>query len=170
MSRPTGAPEPADGSRSLAADRRGAVYVEFLVAFLPVFFFFLSLVQFTFLQGANLVVKHAATTAVRAAIVVLHDDPSHYDDVPTGRATGKRREDIERAARIPLAVLGVRPDALKLEMAESFERDAQVTVKLEYRYRCQVPWGRSVVCSFLTNERTLRAEATMPNQGVAWRY
>lgn len=165
--------KPASGRAprgSLASDRRGAVYVEFLVAFLPVFFFFLTLVQFTFLQGANLVVKHAASTAVRAAIIVLHDDPAYYGDVPTGRATGKRLEEIERAARIPLAVLGLRPDAVKLEIPETVARDAQVTVKLEYQYRCQVPWGRSVVCSFLTNERTLKAEATMPNQGVAWRY
>lgn len=154
----------------LARDRRGAVYVEFLVAFLPVFFFFLSLVQYVFLEGANLIVKHAASTAVRAAIVVVHDDPAHYGGVPTGSVSGKRKEEIERAARIPLAVMGVRPDAIKLELAERYERDAPITVKLEYRYLCQVPWGRSVVCDFFSHERTLKAEATMPNQGVAWRY
>lgn len=154
----------------LAEDRRGAVYVEFLVAFLPVFFFFLSLVQYIFLEGANLIVKHAASTAARAAIVVVHDDPAHYGGVETGSVSGKRKEEIERAARIPLATMGVRPEAVKIELAETYARDAAITVKLEYRYHCQVPWGRSVVCDFFTNERTLKAEATLPNQGVAWRY
>ena len=48
----------------------GAVMVEFLAAFLPIFAFFLGLVQLVFIQTASLIVNHAAHVAVRAAVVV----------------------------------------------------------------------------------------------------
>jgi hypothetical protein len=81
---------------TLANDTRGAVYVEFLLAFIPVFILFLGMLQAALLYAANLVVSHAATTAVRSAVVVLPDDPRHYGDEPvnaidftgTGGATG----------------------------------------------------------------------------------
>ncbi len=156
--------------RTLLRDARGAVYVEFLIAFFPLFFFFLSLVQLAFVTSANLITKHSAITAARAAVVVLYDDPKHYSGEPVGRATGKRKEDIERAARIPLSTMGLELSAVKVEMAENIDRDDPVTVKVEYDYHCQVPWGRSVVCGFFTNRKRLTAEATLPNQGASYRY
>ena len=44
----------------------GAVYVEFLIAFMPLFVFFMSLVQLAYVEAANIVVKHAAVMATRA--------------------------------------------------------------------------------------------------------
>ncbi|MGE0790773.1 MAG: TadE family protein [Sandaracinaceae bacterium] len=61
-------------------DRQGgAAYVEFLIAFLPLFTFFLGLVQWSLMSAADLVVQHAASRAVRAAIVVIDDEESRYD-------------------------------------------------------------------------------------------
>ena len=57
----------------------GAVYVELLIVFLPVFCFFLLILQFGLLQAGRLGVRHAAATAARAAVVVLDDDPVRYD-------------------------------------------------------------------------------------------
>ncbi len=81
---------------TLARDDRGATYVEFLIAFIPVFILFLGMIQGALLYGANLAVSHAATSAARSAVVVLPDDPRLYDDEPvnvvdysgTGGATG----------------------------------------------------------------------------------
>lgn len=64
--------------RGLARDPRGVVYVEFLLAFTPLFVFFLGLVQVSLLAVGALVVRHAAARAARSAIVILEDDPARY--------------------------------------------------------------------------------------------
>jgi len=68
---------------------KGAAYVEFLMAFVPLFILFLGIAQVSLLFGARLVVEHAAQRAARAAAVVLPDDPVHYDDEPTGSLGGR---------------------------------------------------------------------------------
>jgi hypothetical protein len=69
---------------TLRRDERGAVYVEFLLAFLPLFFIFLTLCQVALLVAGKLVVSHAAFTGARSAIVVLDDHPALYRDAPRG--------------------------------------------------------------------------------------
>lgn len=57
---------------------RGAVYVEFLICFMPVWVMMLGMIQIALVYTAHLVVQHAATTAVRAAVVVIPEDPQRY--------------------------------------------------------------------------------------------
>jgi len=64
---------------TLRGDQRGVAYVEFLLAFLPIFTLFLGIAQLVLLWSARIVVEHAATRAARAAVVVLDDDPRYYD-------------------------------------------------------------------------------------------
>ena len=71
--------EPSPTRDSLTRDTRGAVYVEFLLAFIPLFFMFLAMLQMGLLYGASLVVQHSSNVAVRAAMVVMDDDPDQYD-------------------------------------------------------------------------------------------
>lgn len=66
----------------LLVDRRGTVFLEFLIVFVPLWTFFLSLVQLALISHASLIVKHAADSAARSAIVVLPDDPSEYGGEP----------------------------------------------------------------------------------------
>ncbi len=62
-----------------AGDARGAVYVEFIICFMPVFLLFLGVVQLAFMASAKLVVQHAAVMGARSAMVVLEDDdPERY--------------------------------------------------------------------------------------------
>jgi len=68
--------------RSLWADEGGVVLVEFLIAFVPAWIFFLSIAQLAFITQADLVVKHSADSAARSAVVVLPDDPSEYGGEP----------------------------------------------------------------------------------------
>ncbi|MEO7038060.1 MAG: TadE family protein [Polyangiaceae bacterium] len=63
---------------------RGAVYVEFLIVFMPLFLLFLTVCQFALLAAARLVVQHSALSAARSAIVVLEDDPNRYGGAPRG--------------------------------------------------------------------------------------
>lgn len=68
--------------RELVDDRRGAVFFEFLVAFLPLWILFLCIVQLALIARADLMVKNAADAAVRSAAVVLPDDPNEYAGEP----------------------------------------------------------------------------------------
>ena len=70
------------------ADERGAAYVEFLLAFMPVLLFFMGMVQISLLFSGSLVVQHAANRAARCAVVVLDDDPQLYDGTPRNSLAG----------------------------------------------------------------------------------
>ena len=75
----------------LGRDERGAVYVEFLLAFLPIFLMFLAICQVAFLVAGRIVVNHAALAGARSAIVVLEDDPRYYADAERGWVSDKPR-------------------------------------------------------------------------------
>ena len=68
----------AKPSFPLATETEGAVYVEFILSFIPLFFLFLGMIQVAMLYSAQLVVQQAAITATRAAAVVLDDNPERY--------------------------------------------------------------------------------------------
>lgn len=68
--------------RSLAANREGVVFFEFLVAFVPLWVFFVCVLQLALFAQADLIVKHAADSAARSAAVVLPDDPNEYGGEP----------------------------------------------------------------------------------------
>lgn len=68
--------------RRLLTEQRGVVFLEFLVAFIPIWVFFLCLIQLALISRANLMVKHAADSAARSAAVVLPDDPNEYGGEP----------------------------------------------------------------------------------------
>ncbi len=159
-------------------DLHGAVMVEFIVAFLPLMIFFEALLQFGGIVTGKLVVNHAAVCAARAAVVVLPDDPKFYDDVPVGQPTGKRREDIERAAAVPLAALKSF-EAIRIKFPSqpgatddrtSFSKNELVVIRVEADYHCQVPLVNRLLCNAATSKRTLVAEASFPNQGAPYPF
>jgi hypothetical protein len=135
----------ADPGPDRGRDQLGAVYLEFLLVFLPVFLLFLAVIELGFIYTGRLVVQHAATRAARAAVVVIDDDPALYGGEQRGRvdingtttttspievfltgtglgeATGPagspRFRDIRSAASIPL--LAVAPSSAALNEKES---------------------------------------------------
>lgn len=74
----------------LLADQRGVVFLEFLIAFVPIWTFSLCLFQFAMISQADLLVRHAADAAARSASVVLPDDPGEYGGEPT-MSVGRNR-------------------------------------------------------------------------------
>lgn len=143
----------------------GAVMVEFLAAFMPLFAFFLGLVQLIFIQTASLIVNHAAHVAVRAAVVVIPDNALG----PPGSAAGAKKAEIERAAKIPLATLGLETSDVDVQLNQaSFSTTQTVTVTLSVDYTCRVPLGGLMACG--GSKTTLTAEASMPNQGADYVY
>jgi hypothetical protein len=94
------------------AGNAGAVYVEFLIAFMPFFMFFLCLWQLTILYNAKLMVDHAAFSAARAAAVVMAEQPDIVDpDVkeaplpPINQWTESRGKLVDTSAQLALAPL-----------------------------------------------------------------
>lgn len=73
---------------SLRDDTRGAVYVEFLVAFIPFFIMVLGIMQIALMYSAHLIVQHAATAAARSAIVVFPDCEYRYGGAPQNVVNG----------------------------------------------------------------------------------
>lgn len=164
--------------RRLGGDRRGAVYVEFLIVFLPLFVMFMSLVQLAFVEIANLVTKHAAVGAVRAAIVVLPDNPQYYSKGEINHAEGERLDAIKAAAKARLLAVSVNPNvevtfpsaAEGTDNRTTFSNGDTVRVQLKFDYPCKIPIGSRFVCSFLSLHKKLKAEAAMPLQSASYKY
>ena len=90
----------------LAKDARGAVYVEFLVAFLPFLVFFLCLWQVSILYYAKLMVDHAAFVAARAAAVVVAECPQNVgDNGNVNTLSSTRQSYVSAAAYVALTPL-----------------------------------------------------------------
>jgi Flp pilus assembly protein TadG len=161
----------------LRRDSRGAVYVEFLIAFLPLLVFFSSLVQLTVLQTADIVTKHAAVTAARAAVVVLPDDPKYYDGATVNHAEGQRLSDIQLAAMIPLTAIDPDPrvqltfpsSATGTDDRSAFGPHDTVNVRVAYTYKCAIPIGNVLACG-PSRTKQLVGLASMPNQGANFEY
>ena len=147
---------------------QGAVMVEFLAVFMPLFTFFLGLVQLMYVHTANLVTKHAAHVAVRAAVVVVSDDPKFIGGAPN-TVSGARLGEIVRAAKMPLSAVSTNPGAVSVALnGGAYGPTSPITVTVTLAYECKVPLGKLLVCQGAT--KNLTAEATMPNQGVEWEY
>lgn len=98
---------PRSRGRSLRDDVRGAVFVEFLIAFLPVFVFFLCVIQLGLLFSVRLVTEHAAVNGVRALAVVGGDEPKRYGRERPNQLphAGERQKAVRQAVILTLAPL-----------------------------------------------------------------
>lgn len=160
----------------LAGDERGTAFVELLAIFVPLWTFALCVVQVALIAQADLIVRHAADSAARSAVVVLPDDPAEYGGEPQMSTGAERLRTIRRAASVPLMPLspaGMRPGAdptVRGSLASpraiagadaylswgldvtlpSVEHDTvvnpEVTVRVAYLYTCGVPLARRIVC------------------------
>jgi len=155
---------------SFVRDTKGSVFVETLVAVLvPIAFFFVTWQLFD-LFTAQLILKHAAVAAARAAIVVGPDDPRFYggqgvNDFSKG---GARFTDVARAAAL---VIGAAPNlqtAFSVEIQGAHEGNGPLTAVVNADYQCHGGW-LSYVCSG-GSVRRLTAQATMPYQGAKFSY
>jgi hypothetical protein len=90
------------GARSLRANVRGAVFVEFLIAFLPVYVCFLCVCQLGLLFTVKLVTEHAALNGARALAVVGGDEDKRY---PANEKKNKLVQGGERMKAVRSAVI-----------------------------------------------------------------
>jgi Flp pilus assembly protein TadG len=150
----------------------GAVYVEFLVALVPMFTLFWGIVQLNGLFLADVIAQHAAVTAVRAAVVCEPDDHSQRPETGQQCADAGVREILGLDAT--RTVSSIRSAEVSLA-GESATGIAPVTATVRVHYQCEVPLVGWLVCG-LTSGRsglsstTIVRSATLPNQGAFYAY
>jgi hypothetical protein len=173
---------------------RGVVMLEFLLAFTPVLWLFLGIMQLALLASARIIVQHAAISGARAAAVVLDDDPQFYAGAPRmflGRADARdsRWHAIRRATLIPVELIakdqhGPFAAEVTLPVApRSTERikdgariDGRVTLRVRQLVRCAIPLVGALMCERAsaavgpTRVVAIEAEATFPLQRAVYRY
>lgn len=181
-----------DASRAgLRDDTRGAVYVEFLIAFMPVFVFFLCLLQLALLFSAKLLVEHAATEGARAAAVVFGDEAGPYNEPSPQLNTIsiERRRAVRSAVLIALAPMilddtvasvGVTyPDGNGKSMPNGAPitarmGDGMTRVRVEARLVCKIAIANVIACDRLGNSalrvKDVPAESVFPYQGANYVY
>jgi hypothetical protein len=146
------------------------VFVELLIAFLPVYVFFLCLVQLAILFAVRLVTEHAATSAARAAAVVIGDDKARYGQEKAhelNASRGARFEAIRNAALIalsPMILNGAiqhaevvfppedRPGGAKQRGVIAIrpmqdERVSKVRVRVEVSAACRIGLANVIACA-----------------------
>lgn len=171
----------------------GAVYVEFLIAFMPVLVTFMCLWQMSRMYTTALAVQHAAVIAARSGAVVFADDPQKYNGEAVGQITSKRREAVEGSALFALAPFILDGSLVSVKVtfpstpngheertsynassADPNTADAQrvdlVRAHIEATFRCRIPLADRIACNPLTRTRTIVREAAMPYQGARYDY
>ena len=179
-------------SSGLREDTRGAVYVEFLIAFMPVFVFFLCLLQLALLFTTQVFVEHAATTGSRAAAVVFADDPKPYgEQSPQPNTMSKeRRATVRGAVLIALAPLildesvasvgVVYPDGAggtnqpEGTQIPTFQQGGMVRVQVQAIAVCKIAIANIIACDRLgqgtLRVKTITTESVYPYQGANYVY
>jgi hypothetical protein len=153
----------------LARDNAGALFVEHLIAFMPVMYFFLAIWQLMELFTADLIVRRAANAAVRAAVVVLPDDPNALGrDGNINQFAGLRRDYVQRAAELVLMSAGNIEDNVRVEVTGNFSGHNPVTAEVTARFRCTAGWV-NIVCGG-QQTRTLTQSSTHVYQGASFSY
>ncbi|MET0795545.1 MAG: hypothetical protein ABW061_28760 [Polyangiaceae bacterium] len=145
----------------------GAVFVEMLIAYLPVMFFFMATWQLSELCAAHLIVLRAASAAARAAAVVLPDDPFYYEDTGINLFEGTRKGDIELAAKMVLAAAPQISDDPTISVSGN-SGVGPVKATVVANFHCAAGWV-SVVCG-AGGVRKMSAEAEYAYQSAKYTY
>lgn len=134
--------------KPLASDERGGIYVEVIVAILPLLSFIFGILQLTQLYTAKMALDHAASNAARSAAVVFADDPKHY--AGGGQSADGQQRAVRTAAARALAPMildgGIRTVDVRFPQGVPKQRGAEIVAEVHATYRCSVPLVFRVIC------------------------
>ncbi len=149
-----------------ASDARGAVFVEKLIAYLPLLLAFVMVWELAELGAANLVVQRASAAAGRAAVVVLPDDPLFYEGEALHSFSGARRAEIELAAGMILSAIPRLTSDFVVEVSDPPKGAGSVDVTVSAPYR------RGAVAVLCGSDQSLQLTATTSHayHGAAYAY
>lgn len=179
--------------RELASDSRGASYVEFLIAFLPMLFLFMCIWQFGRILTTRIQCDHAAAAAARAAAVIIAEPEA--DGKVLHKVSDEVRSQISLAAFATLAPViatgwissinltlpkspGAKgndeqtdftPGGVTFEIAPT----QMVHVRLTTYFRCALPPADFVMCTHSDDAGwtfPIITEASFPYQGARYDF
>jgi Flp pilus assembly protein TadG len=150
-----------------AQDSRGAIYAEYAVAIVPMFFLFWGLLQVNGLLLADLILRDAAIKAVRAAVVC--DSDEHTSG--TSGAIECAQQAVNDIIKAQTSIVSA--DVTGVTGAAS-SGNQRVTVTVVGHYACTVPLVGAFVCGAFgggtSSAADLTRTATLPNQGAYYRF
>jgi uncharacterized membrane protein YgcG len=153
--------------RKLHDDKRGAVLVEFVVAFMPLMITFSCFVQLSQMATAKIVVKHSAIVGARAAAVISNGKNNTPD-----QAKGDNQADIKagvNAALGPWKKTMTNVDVAIDDKSSCTDPYGLVTVTVTADYKCSVPFGGRLLCGAVGATRTLKQAYGFPHQGARYK-
>ena len=169
-------PEPRNGVKACLRSESGSAYVEFIIAIVPMMVLFWGVMQLNGLLLADLVARHAAVHAVRAAIV-CDSQVGHPQSAEELAAPGGCSYEAAKLALSSVRSFGGPDFTVRVEGA-SRHGNAPVTATVIASYRCEVPLAASLLCGGLIRDEgggssvrgvlTLTRKATLPNQGAGY--
>lgn len=143
--------------------------METLIALMTPIFLFFVIWQLVDLFTANLILRHAAVVAARAAAVVGPDDPRFYDGQDKDQPDkGARFDDVRTAAALVLIASPHFRSVPEVKIEGTFKADSALTVTVSTDYLCLSGW-LSVVCGG-RNSRRMQSRAVFPYQGASFPY
>jgi hypothetical protein len=152
----------------------GAVYVEFIIALFPMMLLFFGMMQLNGLLLADLVTRHAAVHAVRAAIVCDSQagDPQSADRLASPGGCSWEAANMTLAA---IKSFGAPDFTVKIDGATPHGNE-MVTATVTANYHCHVPLAGPLLCGFGLpglpaggGVLALTRRASLPNQGANYK-
>jgi len=188
----TPSPLPRKPVLGLAQDTRGAAYVEFLIAFLPIFVLFMCIWQFGRILTVRVLCAHAAIAGARAAAVIVAEPED--DGVVVHQVTDDKKQQITIAVYAALAPViandwlssievdfpstpgGTGSSAVDLTpKANNFSLapPTMLHVRVSTRYRCLLPFADRLMCDHASDSGwtfPITAEGSFPYQSARYSY
>ncbi|HET7538712.1 MAG TPA: TadE/TadG family type IV pilus assembly protein [Polyangiaceae bacterium] len=171
----------------LARDTEGAAYVEFLIAFLPIFVLFVCVWQFGRIFTVRVLCSHAAIAGARAAAVVVAEPEDN--GVVNHQITDDKKQQITIAVYAALAPViandwlssidvdfpaGSGPADLTPNAKDfSLTPPTLLHVRVSARYRCTLPFADRLMCDHAHDSGwtfPIVAEGSFPYQSARYAY
>lgn len=120
------------------ARARGAVWVEILIAMIPLLTFILGIFQLAEMKAGRMLLDHAAFAAARSASVMIGEDPKN----------GSQDEIVKLAAVRALAPYALDGSFTKIDVQVNGQKKlgAKGSVEIDATYRCHVPLVWAILC------------------------
>jgi uncharacterized membrane protein YfbV (UPF0208 family) len=152
--------------KDLKKDKRGAVLVEFAVAFMPLMITFSSFVQLQQMATARIVVKHSAIVGARAAAVISNKNKNTPD---AGDSDGE--DEVKKGVE---AALGPWKNVVDLKLVRVDDTSTcedpygMVSVTVTADYKCSVPFSNLFMCGRSKIHPFKPMIARFPHQGARY--
>jgi Flp pilus assembly protein TadG len=154
------------GLKELNGDKRGAVLVEFAVAFMPLMITFSAFVQLQQMATARLVVKHSAIVGARAAAVISNKARNTPD--------AKGEDNVDEVKAGVMAALGPWKNTMANvnvtvdDTSTCEDPYGMVSVTVTADYKCSVPFSNIFMCGAAKKHTFKPMVSRFPHQGARY--